>query len=279
MSASRVVRRGVVSFALSSVAALGVSAQSPTGRPLAIEDYYRVKTVGNPELSPDGKWVAFTVSTRVEATNDNTSEVWLVPSDGSAPARRVSADGANAAIARVAGRRPPAFLGGWTRVRPPTRDADGSHRRRHSRTRRFRGRRTGRWTRRARWWRRRARDAELRRNHERDRSRHAAAEARAGLRIRVREATRGALQGRRVRLDGFPARRGAVSAPESRRPAGESSARDLRHAGRQRRATTHAPRASSRWCELESAPGRCSLSPPTRRIATRWCTAAATSGR
>ncbi len=96
MSASSVVRRGVVSFALSLVAVLGVSAQSPTGRALAIEDYYRVKTVGNPDLSPDGKWVAFTVSTRVEATNDNTSEVWLVASDGSAPARRVSADGANA---------------------------------------------------------------------------------------------------------------------------------------------------------------------------------------
>jgi len=97
MSASGVVRRGSIAFSLSLVAALGVSGQSPTARPLAIEDYYRVRTVGNSDLSPDGKWVAFTVSTRVEATNDNTSEVWLVASDGSAPARRVSADGANAA--------------------------------------------------------------------------------------------------------------------------------------------------------------------------------------
>ena len=55
MSASSVVRRGVVSFTLSFVAALGMSAQAPTGRALAIEDYYRVKTVGGPELSPDGK--------------------------------------------------------------------------------------------------------------------------------------------------------------------------------------------------------------------------------
>ena len=35
-----------------------------------IEDYYRVLTVGSPALSPDGKWVAFTVSRRIEATND-----------------------------------------------------------------------------------------------------------------------------------------------------------------------------------------------------------------
>ncbi len=70
--------------------------QAPKGRPLAIEDYYRVKTLGNPVMSPDGKWVAFTVSTRVEATNDNTSEVWLAPSDASARERRVSAENANA---------------------------------------------------------------------------------------------------------------------------------------------------------------------------------------
>ncbi|HTE46603.1 MAG TPA: hypothetical protein VK636_15225, partial [Gemmatimonadaceae bacterium] len=70
--------------------------QTTAGRPLTAEDYYRVKTVSGPELSPDAKWVAFTVSTRVEATNDNTSEVWLVPSDGSSQARRVSVEGANA---------------------------------------------------------------------------------------------------------------------------------------------------------------------------------------
>ena len=214
MSASSVVRQGVVSFTLSFVAALGVSAQSPTGRPLAIEDYYRVKTVGNPDLSPDGKWVAFTVSTRVEATNDNTSEVWLV---------RVGRVGARASRQRrrcecrdprVARRRPPSFLGWWTRVRAPTR-----RRRRKSRKTPQPGAPVPRaadgvvaGARRTRWGRRGSRDAELRRNHERDRARHAAAEARAGLRIGVRETARGALQGRRVRLDGFPARRRAVPA-------------------------------------------------------------------
>ncbi len=90
MSASSVVRRGVVSFTLSFVAALGVSAQSPTGRPLAIEDYYRMKNVGSPDMSPDGRWVAFDVTQRVETTNGTDSEVWLVSTDGSSPARRVS---------------------------------------------------------------------------------------------------------------------------------------------------------------------------------------------
>src|SRR5438874_6153147 len=65
-------------------------------RPLSIEDYYRVKTVGAPEMSPDGKRIAFMVTTRVEATNGSTSEVWMVPADGSEPAHRVTPEGQNA---------------------------------------------------------------------------------------------------------------------------------------------------------------------------------------
>jgi len=66
------------------------------GRALAIEDYYRVKTVGSPQLSPDGRWVAFTVAARIEETNGTASAVWLVPADGSAEARQVSREGDDA---------------------------------------------------------------------------------------------------------------------------------------------------------------------------------------
>jgi dipeptidyl aminopeptidase/acylaminoacyl peptidase len=66
------------------------------GRPLAIEDYYRIPTVGSPEISPDGRWVSFTVGVRLEGTNGNKSEVWLVAADGATSSRRVSADGADA---------------------------------------------------------------------------------------------------------------------------------------------------------------------------------------
>ena len=76
------------------------SPAAPRGRALAIEDYYRVKSVGSPELSPDGKWVMFPVGTRVEATNTETGELWLVPADGSSRARRVSPEGVNAASGR-----------------------------------------------------------------------------------------------------------------------------------------------------------------------------------
>lgn len=68
-------------------------------RALAIEDYYKVRTVGSVNLSPDARWVAFSVSTRVEETNASTSEIWLVPFDGSAAARRVSPEGVSAGLA------------------------------------------------------------------------------------------------------------------------------------------------------------------------------------
>src|SRR5690349_9648894 len=93
----RSLRSARVLFAVISVVASPVAlfAQN-AGRALTIEDYYRVKTVGAPDLSPNGRWVAFTVSSRVEATNGNTSEVWIVPSDASAEAKRVSAEGSDA---------------------------------------------------------------------------------------------------------------------------------------------------------------------------------------
>ena len=61
----------------------------PTGRPLQLEDYYRLKSVGSPRIAPDGRWVAYTVSTPVEETNGSLTETWLVRADGGAEPIRV----------------------------------------------------------------------------------------------------------------------------------------------------------------------------------------------
>ena len=46
-------------LALSVVAVAGAADLTiAQGRALTIEDYYRVKTVGNPQMSPDARWVA-----------------------------------------------------------------------------------------------------------------------------------------------------------------------------------------------------------------------------
>src|SRR5688572_33430610 len=63
-----------------------VAGQAPraTGRALAIEDYYRIQTVGGVQFSPDSRWISFTASTRVEENQANRSEAYVVPADGSA---------------------------------------------------------------------------------------------------------------------------------------------------------------------------------------------------
>ena len=71
-----------------------------TGRKLAAEDYYRIKTVGGPQLSPDGKWVAFTVSTKFEEDNTTGVETYVVRSDGSAPPQKIQHEGKDVASPR-----------------------------------------------------------------------------------------------------------------------------------------------------------------------------------
>jgi dipeptidyl aminopeptidase/acylaminoacyl peptidase len=69
--------------------AIPVAQNRAGGRPLAIEDYYHVQTVASPAISPDGRWVLFSLSTRIEQDNGTRTEVHVVPADGSAPPRRV----------------------------------------------------------------------------------------------------------------------------------------------------------------------------------------------
>jgi dipeptidyl aminopeptidase/acylaminoacyl peptidase len=53
-------------------------------------DWYRLTTVSNPAMSPDGKLVAITVTTVKESENKRHSEVWVVPTAGGEPQRFTS---------------------------------------------------------------------------------------------------------------------------------------------------------------------------------------------
>jgi dipeptidyl aminopeptidase/acylaminoacyl peptidase len=67
-----------------------VSPLTAQGRAFTPNDWYRVTTVGTPAVSPDGKQIAFTVTTVVAAENKRHSEVWLVPAAGGEPMRMTS---------------------------------------------------------------------------------------------------------------------------------------------------------------------------------------------
>ena len=53
-------------------------------------DYYKLTNLAAPEISPDGKLVAFTVVTVREKENKRHSEVWVVPTTSGAPVRYTS---------------------------------------------------------------------------------------------------------------------------------------------------------------------------------------------
>ena len=59
-------------------------------RALQLEDYYRLKSVGSPALSPDGSRVAYVVTTVLEDGNRRHSEIWLANADGSGEPFRVT---------------------------------------------------------------------------------------------------------------------------------------------------------------------------------------------
>src|SRR5205807_6010552 len=46
-------------------------------RALTVDDFLALKSVGDPQLSPDGKWVAYTVTTISLPDNRGVTRVWL----------------------------------------------------------------------------------------------------------------------------------------------------------------------------------------------------------
>jgi dipeptidyl aminopeptidase/acylaminoacyl peptidase len=63
--------------------ALAVSAQTPPSkRNLTIDDYFRVKGVSDPQISPDGKWVAYAVETASLKDDKNHRQIWMISTSG-----------------------------------------------------------------------------------------------------------------------------------------------------------------------------------------------------
>jgi len=62
----------------------------PAKRPITHEDVWTMKRVGTPIVSPDGRWVVVPVTEPSYDPAKNVSDLWIVPYDGSAPARRLT---------------------------------------------------------------------------------------------------------------------------------------------------------------------------------------------
>jgi dipeptidyl aminopeptidase/acylaminoacyl peptidase len=76
--------------ALSAGTAAVAADESPARHPITHEDVWLMKRVGAPALSPDGRQIVVAVAEPAYDDSAKSSDLWLIPADGSAPPRRLT---------------------------------------------------------------------------------------------------------------------------------------------------------------------------------------------
>ena len=61
-------------------------------KPLTPGDIWQLKAVGEPQLSPDGKWIAYTLTATDLDKNSRNADIWIVAPDGGAPRRMTTSE-------------------------------------------------------------------------------------------------------------------------------------------------------------------------------------------
>src|SRR5487761_2458938 len=121
------MRRFLLLMACGAIAAAQTRAQSRSG--ITAEDYFSFEFLSDPQLSPDGEWVAYTVATIDQKANKRVSRIWIVPADGSQPPTLFAGETASSTSPRWSpDGRSLSFLS--ARRRPPANLAAAAHRRR-----------------------------------------------------------------------------------------------------------------------------------------------------
>ncbi|MGA1982315.1 MAG: S9 family peptidase [Acidobacteriaceae bacterium] len=87
-----VVACGLVWAGLGEAVAAGQGAAGPVAakRPITFADMMAMKRISDPQISPSGKWVMFSVTDVSLEKNTKVNHLWVVPLDGSAPERQVT---------------------------------------------------------------------------------------------------------------------------------------------------------------------------------------------
>jgi dipeptidyl aminopeptidase/acylaminoacyl peptidase len=74
--------RNTVSTLVAVLLLVAGTVDAQSRRPLNTDDLYNLKEVRDPQRSPDGKWVAYTVARAIKQTDKNDSDIWMVSWDG-----------------------------------------------------------------------------------------------------------------------------------------------------------------------------------------------------
>ncbi|HXB73430.1 MAG TPA: S9 family peptidase [Candidatus Acidoferrales bacterium] len=87
----------VVSFVALPFATLAGRAET---RGVTAEDYFAFQNIGDAHLSPDGKQVAYVLTTVDQKRNRRDNGIWVVATDGKSAPRRLTAEGVNSTVPR-----------------------------------------------------------------------------------------------------------------------------------------------------------------------------------
>src|ERR671917_340190 len=87
----RTLLKGALAASLLLSLAAPLAAQGPRPqRGVTAEDYYAFEFLGAPRLSPDGRRVAYVVTSVDQRQNRRLSQIWLAATDGSRPPRQLT---------------------------------------------------------------------------------------------------------------------------------------------------------------------------------------------
>jgi len=71
------MRKSIFAFLLLSLGAASPSCVAQTKRPMTFEDMMKMKRLGETSVSPDGKWLAYSVTSVDLSQNTRTPELWV----------------------------------------------------------------------------------------------------------------------------------------------------------------------------------------------------------
>jgi dipeptidyl aminopeptidase/acylaminoacyl peptidase len=74
-------------------------AQQSAPRAITVDDYFQIRAVSDPQLSPDSKWVTYTVKTALLKEDKNEERIWTIPTIGGTPLA-LTAEGNSSSHAR-----------------------------------------------------------------------------------------------------------------------------------------------------------------------------------
>jgi dipeptidyl aminopeptidase/acylaminoacyl peptidase len=76
------LRPALFAFLLGILSPILQAQNSATPRPVGIDDLFGVREVHDPQISPNGQWIAYTVNSTSLKEDKNQTQIWMIPSKG-----------------------------------------------------------------------------------------------------------------------------------------------------------------------------------------------------